>query len=176
MFNFLWVLSLTYASALAACRAYTSCLRRFKHLYLCAGWHVCFAGDVEQMAVVTTHTSARTFVSGLRRVEGGLPLHRQTSLKDFVSIRQRLSPAGCAAAVLSPLSHPETLRQLSAPEEEFNPIRTAADRSGDSNRCGDSVSCLLPAKQVTIPSSTAANHQRRSQKMQVHQVDQSQCL
>ncbi len=50
--------SLIYASALAARGAYSvtyaSGLRCFKHLCLCSGWHVCFAGDVERM---TTHTS-----------------------------------------------------------------------------------------------------------------------
>ncbi len=40
-------------------------LRRFKHFYLCAGWHVCFAEDIKQLAVVITHTLASAFVSGL---------------------------------------------------------------------------------------------------------------
>ncbi len=37
--------------------------------------------DVEQMAIASTHPSAGTFVSGLRREERGLPLHIQTELE-----------------------------------------------------------------------------------------------
>ncbi len=78
-------LSLIYASVLAVRGAYGvtyhSALRRFEHLYLCAGWHVCFVADVERMAVITTHALARTFVSGLRRVERGLPLHIETEFE-----------------------------------------------------------------------------------------------
>ncbi len=105
---------------------YVSGLRHFEHLYLCAGWHVCFPGDVEQMVLVTTHT----FVSGLRRVERGCLSTYRPSLNYFVSIRQRLSPAGCAAA-LSPLSHTQRYFDSSAaPEEEFNPLITAVHWSG----------------------------------------------
>ncbi len=99
------------------------------------------------------------------------------SLNYFVSIRRRLSPTGDTAEALSPLSLTQGHSNSSAaPEEEFNPIVTAADWSGGCNSCGDSVSCLLLTKQVTIPGSTAAEHRSRSQKMQVQNVDQSQCL
>ncbi len=128
--------SLIYASALAACGAsgvtHTSGLRRFEHLHLCAGWHVCFAGVVEWMTDVTTHTSACSFVSGLRRVERGLPPHIQTKF-ELLCFDKAAFITGwlCSGSSLSSLSL--TLRysdSSAAPEEEFNPIKTAADSSG----------------------------------------------
>ncbi len=71
------------------------------------------------------------FVSGLRGVERGLPLHIQTESERLCFDKAAFITGWlCSSSSLSLLSHPETLHQLSGSRGEFNPVITAADQSG----------------------------------------------
>ncbi len=106
-------LNLIYASGLAArgtCGViYSNDLRRFEHLYLCAGWNVCFAGDVKWMAIVTTHTLC--FWAERSGERAAFP---RTEF-ELLCFDKAVFITGCLCngSSLSSLSHPETLGQLS---------------------------------------------------------------
>ncbi len=81
-------------------------------------WRTPFGAFILVYWLLLPRTSAHTFVSGLRRVERGLPLHIPTEFEllcfnKAVFITSWL----CSSSSLYSFSHPETLQQLDTSRE-----------------------------------------------------------